>query len=237
MLQQRMIRLGMGVLLALSLIGVDTTSLSIPAQAQGPATFDCTAVTEIPQSECEALVAFYISTEGDNWINNTGWLQTSTPCTWYGLTCSEGHVTWLELYGNHLQGTIPPDIGNLSQLWVLGLSSNELNGPIPRELGKLVNLSFLFLDNNQLSDSIPAELGNMSGLVFLKLQDNQLSGSIPPSLGQLTNLCDIDLSFNHLTGTLPSELGNLTRHRLVSLPSPNWPRWVMCFGQAPLPAA
>ena len=211
MSQQRMIRLGFAALLALSLIGMDTPSLPIPVQAQELAPFDCTAVTEIPQTECEALVAFYTSTGGDNWSRNTGWLQTNTPCTWYGLTCNEGHVTQLELYGNHLQGTIPPEIGDLLKLWELGLNRNELNGPIPRELGKLVSLSFLFLEDNQLSDSIPAELGNMSALVFLKLQDNQLSGSIPPSLGQLTNLCDLDLSFNQLTGTLPPELGNLTR--------------------------
>ena len=211
MLKQIMIRLGLGVLLVLSLIGMDTPPLPIPVQAQELAPFDCTAVTEIPQTECEALVAFYTSTGGDNWSRNNGWLQTNTPCTWYGLTCNEGHVTQVELYGNHLQGTIPPEIGDLLKLWELGLNRNELNGPIPRELGKLVNLSFLFLEDNQLSDSIPAELGNMSALVFLKLQNNQLSGSIPPSLGQLTNLCDMDLSFNHLTGTLPRELGNLTR--------------------------
>ena len=202
MWKQRMVRLGICALLALSLIGFDTSPMPEAAQAQAPLTFDCTTVTEIPQQECEALVAFYISTGGDNWSDNTGWLQTNTPCTWYGLTCGEGHITRLELYGNHLQGTIPPDIGNLLQLWELGLSRNELTGPIPRELGKLVNLSFLFLNDSQLSDSIPAELGNMSGLVFLKLQNNQLSGSIPPSLGQLTNLCDLDLSFNHLTGCL-----------------------------------
>ncbi len=79
MLQQRMIKLGFAALLALSLIGMDIPFLSIPVQAQGPATFDCAAVTEIPQSECEALVAFYISTDGDNWINHSGWLQTNTP--------------------------------------------------------------------------------------------------------------------------------------------------------------
>ena len=57
MLQQRMIKLGFAALLALSLIGMDIPFLSIPVQAQGPATFDCAAVTEIPQQECEALVA------------------------------------------------------------------------------------------------------------------------------------------------------------------------------------
>ncbi len=113
MSQQRAIRLGMGVLLALSLIGFDTAPMPNVAQAQGLGTFDCAAVMEIPQSECEALVAFYTSTGGDHWINNTGWLQTNTPCTWYGVTCGEGHVTWLKLYRNHLQGTIPPDIGDL----------------------------------------------------------------------------------------------------------------------------
>ena len=78
MLKQRMIRLGLGALLALNLIGWDTPSQSNPVQAQGKATFDCAAVTEIPQSECEALVAFYVSTAGDNWTRNTGWLQTNT---------------------------------------------------------------------------------------------------------------------------------------------------------------
>ena len=29
--------------------------------------FDCSTVTEIPQQECEALVALYDSTNGDNW--------------------------------------------------------------------------------------------------------------------------------------------------------------------------
>jgi hypothetical protein len=235
MWKQRAIRLGMGALLALNLIGMDTPSLSFPAQAQGPATFDCAAVTEIPQSECEALVAFYISTGGDDWSHNTGWLQTNTLCTWYGLTCSEGHVTRLALDWNHLQGTIPSEIGNLPQLRELRLSGNwlsasipatlgnlanlqglylyynQLTSPIPRELGNLVNLNYLMLFHNRLSGPIPVELGNMTGLWILALQDNQLSGSIPPSLGQLTNLCDLDLSFNHLTGTLPPELGNLTR--------------------------
>ncbi len=203
------LRMLLVLLLGILLVG-PSQSAALVSASQVPL-FDCATVTEIPQAECEALEALYTSTDGANWVNNTGWLQTNTPCTWHGLTCKVGHITQLELYGNHLQGTIPPDMGDLLQLWELGLNRNELHGAIPRELGKLVNLSFLFLNDNQLSDSIPAEIGNMSGLVFLKLQNNLLSGSIPPSLGQLTNLCDLDLSFNHLTGTLPPELGNLTR--------------------------
>lgn len=42
-------------------------------------TFDCTAVSEIPQIECEALVTLYKSTNGANWSNNSDWLNTTTP--------------------------------------------------------------------------------------------------------------------------------------------------------------
>ncbi|MEN8221332.1 MAG: hypothetical protein ABFS56_34295 [Pseudomonadota bacterium] len=41
---------------------------------------NCGAVTEIPSTECEALVALYNSTNGDGWRNNYGWLKTNTPC-------------------------------------------------------------------------------------------------------------------------------------------------------------
>ena len=56
--------------------------------------FSCTDVTEIPQVECEALVALYQSTNGDNWNDNSGWLMTTTPCSWFGAGCSEGDQGW-----------------------------------------------------------------------------------------------------------------------------------------------
>jgi len=41
------------------------------------------------------------------------------------------------LYENQLTGSIPGEIGNLSNLLDLVLSSNRLSGPIPPELGNL----------------------------------------------------------------------------------------------------
>jgi len=49
------------------------------ACAQVAATFDCSSITEIPQGECQALVALKNSTDGPNWTDNSGWLQTNTP--------------------------------------------------------------------------------------------------------------------------------------------------------------
>jgi hypothetical protein len=234
MSKQRMIRLWLSALLALSMIGLDTPSISDIAQAQGPAIFDCAAVTEIPQSECEALVTFYTSTWGDNWTHNTGWLQTNTPCTWYGLTCNEGHVTRLELndnylhgplpaeienlsylqvlilYANWITGSIPPEIGNLLQLRELSLDGNALGGLIPVTLGNLTNLQGLYLTRNQLTGPIPRELGNLVNVGLLMLHDNQLSGPIPSELGNMTGLWILALQDNRLSGSIPPSLGQLT---------------------------
>ena len=58
-----------------------------------------------------------------------------------------------------------------------------------RNLGNLSNLQSLELTSNQLTGEIPAELGNLSNLQELSLWDNQLTGEIPAELGQsLTNL-------------------------------------------------
>ncbi|MGB1250021.1 MAG: hypothetical protein ACPG8W_05265, partial [Candidatus Promineifilaceae bacterium] len=86
--------------------------------------FDCNNVTEIPQIECEALVAFYSSTGGDNWTDSTGWMQTNTPCSWYGVDCSEGRIVHISRLSNNLTGAIPAEIGDLSALKELILSGN-----------------------------------------------------------------------------------------------------------------
>ena len=104
----------------------------------------------------------------------------------------------LELHGNQLSGSIPAELGNLSDLEWLDLNSNQLSGSIPAELGNL-NAWFLFLSNNRLSGGIPAELGNLgSNLLALVLSSNQLSGEIPFEITYLTFLSTIDISYNAL---------------------------------------
>ena len=217
MWKQRMIRLGLGALLALNLIGWDTPTQSNPVQAQGPATFDCTAVTEIPQQECEALVAFYISTNGANWYNNTGWLHTVTPCSWFGVTCDAGHVSRLEMDQNYLNGPLPPDIANLTEMRVLSLTFTGLTGEIPAQIGDLTNLLRLDLSGDLLSGPIPTTLGNLTNLEGLFLYYNQLTGPIPRELGKLVNLDRLILFHNQLSGPIPAELGSMSGLIFLSL--------------------
>ena len=157
------------------------------------------------------LVAIYNATGGANWTNNTNWLSDRPIGEWYGVTVNyQGHVTGLDLGGNQLTGTIPTQLGSLSNLTGLHLWGNQLTGTIPTELGNLDSLTGLDLGGNQLTGTIPTQLGNLSNLTHLDLWGNQLTGTTPTQLGNLSNLRGLSLGGNQLTGTIPMELGNLS---------------------------
>ena len=193
-------------------------AIAKPLQTSQNATDICTSVTQIPESECEALETLYNNTSGGSWTHNTNWLQTATPCSspWYGVTCGGVHVTQLSLNNNQLSGSIP-DLSSLTNLTDLLLNNNQLNGSIPTQLGSLTNLRDLQLSYNQLSGSIPYQLGNLTNLTDLQLIGNHLSGSIPYQLGSLTNLQYLFLQINQLSGSIPSQLGNLTNLQYLIL--------------------
>jgi Leucine Rich repeats (2 copies)/Leucine Rich Repeat len=196
-----------------------TVSLFVTFPAIGEC--DCTkeSITRVPQSECEALKALYISAVGDNWLfpygsthtltHVYGWTTTSPVEGWYGVTVEEGHVTEIDLDGSYMEGTIPPDLEDLVFLRKLDFNDNNLGGNIPAELGNLGNLEFLGLYRNDLTGQIPAEIGNLTRLEKFWCPKNNLTGHIPADLGNLTNLKDLDLRQNYLSGSIPSELGNL----------------------------
>ncbi len=163
----------------------------------------------VPQLERDALIALYNATNGANWTNNTNWNTTAPVDTWNRVTVTNGHVTAITLQANNLVGSIPPEIGNLTELTILVLYTNQLTGVIPPEIGNLTKLVSLNLPSNQLTGFIPPELGNLTSLTDLTLDNNQLAGSIPPEIGNLTNLTSLRLGNNTLTGNIPSELGNL----------------------------
>ena len=127
-----------GLLISVFLLGGLTFS---PAHASPLAVeFDCSAQSSIPSDQCEALVAIYKATGGENWLNKTGWLQEADPCQWYGVSCSDGNVVALDLFGNNLTGTLPLEIGGFPNLKTLTINDNQLSGPIP------LTITFMDLD-------------------------------------------------------------------------------------------
>ena len=169
-------------------------------------------VTVVIDKEREALVALYEATGGDNWSGRDGWLSDDPVSEWFGVwTNEEGKVKWIVLALNGLSGSLPPEIGDLTQLSALHLHYNELSGSIPPEMGSLTELIGLRLHFNNLSGSIPPELGNLDNLTDMRLYNNQLTGPIPAELGDLANLDILYLENNELSGEIPGELGNLSR--------------------------
>jgi hypothetical protein len=195
--------------------------------------FDCATTGDLPVAECQALAELYLATDSANWSNQAGWLDTAAPCSWYGITCVDGHVDtvelstnnlhgpipgilsdlpalrFLDLHNNSLSGALPPEMGLLPQLVHLDLSANEISGSIPPTFGNLSVLESLDLSNNGLTGAIPAEIGNLAALRNLYLAHNQLGGAIPESLAGIATLESIRLRDNRLEGEIPFGLGEL----------------------------
>jgi hypothetical protein len=175
----------------------------------------CDANTQIPDSQCLALVALYHSTGGNGWANRTNWFATD-PCSWHGVTCAGGNVTGVILEGNNLTGTISSEVGNLTGLIELNLQHNFIGGSIPAALGSLPALQVFDLSGNLLTGGILAFTGP-SNVTELDLKENNLTGGIPASLGNETTLVMLDLEANPLGGTIPSQLSNLTNLQILDL--------------------
>ena len=176
------------------------------------------AASTVRVAERVVLDALYNATGGRNWSHQRDWLSGEPIGDWYGVTTDGiGRVTALDLYQNHLTGTIPPELAGLPSLKQLHLSGNGLSGEIPGELGGLTQLEQLIASSNRLSGEMPPELGDLGSLTWLHLSDNQLTGGIPAWLGRLSRLERLSLSRNQMTGQIPAELGGLPNLQFLRL--------------------
>lgn len=205
------------------------------------------------ESDRLALIALYNSTKGPEWLQKAGWNPNGnpgdSPCGWYGVTCEGGRVTGLDLSGSAIDGSLPPEIGNLDQLktfivdWTMIIDWETPDIPrylpIPTEIGNLTNLEHLdlsgmnseepFMGGLPLPGPLPASLGNLTKLTYLDLScslvDMQyrgnMNGAIPATLGNLVNLKHLDLGNQILSGPIPPELGNLTQLEYLNLTGAN----------------
>ena len=170
------------------------------------------------ETDRAALVALYRAAGGANWQNKQNWLSAAPIRDWHGITTSsDGRVWGLHLRANGLQGVVPADLGQLTELRSLDLSDNQLQGVIPPSLARLRRLEWLDLGINRLSGGIPPSIGELAELQVLKLGTNQLQGEIPSSLGRLAQLRALHLDMNHLQGHIPGALGQLTHLHLLYL--------------------
>jgi len=171
------------------------------------------------------LMALYVSFNLEN-ENLSGWEDAAIglnedPCdgSWYGIDCDSitNRVIGIELFFGLIDGTIAPEIGDITYLKTIDFSANQCAGPwvlncyqevlcgslygnIPPEMGNLIHLEHINLSYTELTGYIPPEIGNLTNLTFLDLASSLFTGSIPAFLGDLTELEHLDLSCNNLTG-------------------------------------
>jgi hypothetical protein len=172
-----------------------------------------------------ALAVFYFATIGDDWksCSQLGestesscaeganrFLSASSECSWGGCECdTSGMMVRLSLENNNLQGTIPKEIGALSQLTELDLEHNSLSGTIPHSIASLSRLEYLDLDENKLVGTIPEKIYSLSMLKALDLDTNMLTGTISSNIANLEELYIVQYDNNRMTGTIPSKVGLL----------------------------
>jgi hypothetical protein len=150
-------------------------------------------------------------------LASAAWIVGSLECGWSGVDCDNGRVVQLNLKGRPLTGTVPKDMGLLSDLTGLRLQDNEfLSGSLEDTVSifmSMGDLTTLFLGGNGFNGTIPdQQLASFTSLETLALESiENITGGIPASIASLTALKSLDLSSNFgLTGTIPATLAALT---------------------------
>ncbi|CUG93979.1 GP46-like surface antigen, putative [Bodo saltans] len=165
-------------------------------------------------SHFDVLMDFFNATGGPTWTIRSGWgASLASPCTtssWYGVTCVDGNITSLDLSGNNLKGTLPPSLGNLSQLQFLNLYINRISGTLPASYGqRLVSIQQISMHSNQFAGSLPDSWGALPRLTYLNLDFNRLNGTLPGEPWSTSSLLtSLSLNYNSLSGTLPESWGH-----------------------------
>ncbi|XP_043696204.1 receptor protein kinase-like protein ZAR1 [Telopea speciosissima] len=147
-----------------------------------------------------------VSDDPERSLNN--WNSSDdNPCSWNGITCTEGKVVSISIPKKKLLGFLPSALESLTVLRHVNLRNNKFYGSLPVGLFNAQGLQSLVLYGNAFSGSIPPDIGKLSYLQNLDLSQNFLNGSLPTSLIQCKRLRSLDLSQNSFTGSLPSGFG------------------------------
>mmetsp|Transcript_1458 Transcript_1458/g.3260 ORF Transcript_1458/g.3260 Transcript_1458/m.3260 type:complete len:707 (+) Transcript_1458:204-2324(+) len=184
----------------------------------------------------QALLSLIQKSNGKKSLSTSlhGWSADSTTpiCKWQGVTCRSATdaavsvVTGVDLTQTGLSGTIPTELGLLTEIEVLKLGNNMLRGSIPQEVADLKKLRTLDLTQCFLTGTLPQQFASPH-LTRLLLADNAISGQFfqqKEGGGESTphyfqSLKEIRMENNLLMGTLhgPSISSVLPRLEILSL--------------------
>ncbi|XP_047259836.1 MDIS1-interacting receptor like kinase 2-like [Capsicum annuum] len=161
--------------------------------------------------EATALLKWKSTFKNQNNSLLASWKPSFDACSGrYGVICFNGRVNRLNINNSRVIGTLYDfPFSSLPFLEYFKLSMNNFYGTIPPEIGNLTNLICLDLHANQISGTIPSQIGSLVKLQILHIFDNHLNGPILEEIGYLRSLTKLSLGENFLNGSIPASLGNL----------------------------
>ncbi|KAJ6312852.1 hypothetical protein OIU77_014391 [Salix suchowensis] len=145
-----------------------------------------------------------------------GW-SGSDPCKWLHVECLNDRVTRIQIGNQNLQGTLPPELKNLTQLIKFEVMDNQLTGALP-SLSGLSSLQVLFLHNNSLSSIPPDFFAGMTSLNSVYLDYNPFeSWEIPESLKDASALREFSANGANVIGKIPEFFNSIVFTGMESL--------------------
>lgn len=199
----------------------------------------------INEDDSLALVAYYESTNGDQWIDNSGWLTDAPVYSWVGIeevanVAGDGEpadwrVTVIDMPRNNMTvpGPLPADLQDLEYLEDFKADVNLHIGGLPPELANLSRLQFLLVRTNLFTGEVDWNaFSQMESMQQFRIRQNYFSGPLPQTLGgngSWPALTRFYVDDNRFTGQIPNVHQDLTtlnrvyfhNNRLTG-PIPDW---------------
>lgn len=104
--------------------------------------------------------------------------------------------------GNNINGTLPFELGLLSNLQRIVLSRQVLKGSFP-DWSRLSTLKELFIGGNELTGTFPEFLIKSIQMLVILIENNKLTGPLPLSVSS-ESLEELNLSGNGFSGPIPA---------------------------------
>ena len=179
------------------------------------------------QQEREVLEKWFRDCGGDSWNQNKNWCSDKPLNEWEGVwTNYAGHVWWISLPNNNMDGRLPDELWAFRHLEHLYIPGNNLEIHIPDDPDKL---SSSFTDvtignysnavgRNRLVGGLPHAMSKFENLVSFYAPCMEIMGSIPDEIWSLPNLTNLGLGYNHLEGELSPAIANAKKLKQLDIP-------------------
>lgn len=195
----------------------------------------------VAEEDSLALVAYYESTNGDQWVDNSGWLEEPV-AFWVGVdgdaieevSDGEWRITSIDMPRNNMTvpGPFPDELANMDYVTFWKSDVNLHSGGI-EVFSEMERLSELLIRSNLLADPVPWDLfANMETMEEFRIRQNYFTGEMPAVLGENGEwpvLRRFYLDENLISGQIPevtADIQSLNRVYLHNLqltgPIPDW---------------